>query len=62
MTTMRRIIVLFVVAALLVAMMAASAMPAMAKGKVTCYAADPDEFYALTGQKTQWGGMVCTRS
>ena len=58
---MRRFVLMLTVAAIMTAMMAASAMPAMAKG-VTCYAADPDEFYALTGVKTQWGGMVCTRS
>jgi len=57
---MRRLILMFMVAAIMVVIMAANAMPAIAKS-ASCKVYDQQEWYLLTGQNSEYGGTWCMR-
>jgi hypothetical protein len=57
---MRKLILMCTVAAVIVMMLAANAMPASAKpGQSVCHTFDHDEFLLATGIDSEYGGTVC---
>jgi hypothetical protein len=56
---MTKVKVLVVVVAML-AIMVASASPASAK-KAQCYTFDADDWYLVTGMRSEYGGTICHR-
>ena len=55
----RKLILMCTLTAVIVMMLAASAMPASAKAY--CYYFDTDDFFLATGYYSEYGGTLCTR-
>lgn len=53
---MKRLMLMLTVAAIMTAMTAASALPAQAK---TCHVLDTIDWWVITGEISEYGGMYC---